>query len=61
MDGILPPSHMCLFVVLDGRIVYIRFLEAGERGGVIHRVCRQVLYEADKVMDSVFLVVRNDE
>ena len=42
-------------------LVYVRFYVAGECVGVILRVCCRVLNDPNEVMDTVLLVVRNEE
>ena len=61
VDDLLPFSHRWLFVVPYGRIVDGMFWRMGKRVSEIWRVRCWVLNEPDEVMDSVFLVISNDE
>ena len=61
MDCFLSCSDWCLFIARNWRIVDCRLAGSGEHSCVICCVLCRVLDKAKKVMDTVFLVVRDAE
>ena len=54
-------ADLCLLIVINQRVVNSGLAWLGERGGLVRRVGCRILYDPDKFMHPVFLVIWDDE